>query len=52
MTLPVAIGNARVMMKSLTAGVEMIADLDVKTANLQMLFSILLTLSLAVAKFL
>ena len=52
MTLPVALGNARVMMKSLTAGVEMIADLDVKTANLQMLFSILLTLSLAVAKFL
>lgn len=52
MTLPVAIGNARLMMKSLTAGVEMIADLDVKTANLQMLFSLLLTLSLAVAKFL
>ena len=52
MTLPVAIGNARLMMKSLTAGVDMIADLDVKTANLQMLFSILLTLSLVVAKFL
>ena len=52
MTLPVAIGNARVMHKSLTAGVEMIADLDEKTAKLQMLFSILLTLSLVVAKFL
>lgn len=51
LTLPVAIGNARTMAKSLKAGVEMIADLDVKTANLQLMFSVLLTAALVVAKF-
>ena len=51
MTLPVAIGNARVMKKSLTSGVGMIADLDVKTANLQLMFSLLFVLSMVVAKF-
>lgn len=52
MTLPVAIGNARVMKKSLTSGVGMIADLDVKTANLQLMFSALFVLSMVIAKFL
>lgn len=51
MTLPVAIGNAGVMKKSLTSGVGMIADLDVKTANLQLMFSLLFMLSMVVAKF-
>ena len=51
MTLPVAIGNARTMSKSVEAGVHLIADLDVKTANLQLFFSVLLTLSFVVAKF-
>jgi 1,4-dihydroxy-2-naphthoate octaprenyltransferase len=51
MTLPVAIGNARMMSKSVEAGVHLIADLDVKTANLQLFFSVLLTLSFVVAKF-
>ena len=51
LTLPVAIGNARTMAKSLKAGVEMIADLDVKTANLQLMFSVLLTATLVAAKF-
>lgn len=51
LTLPVAIGNARTMARSLKAGVEMIADLDVKTANLQLMFSILLTAAFVVAKF-
>jgi 1,4-dihydroxy-2-naphthoate octaprenyltransferase len=51
LTLPVAIGNARTMAKSLKAGVEMIADLDVKTANLQLMFSVLLTAALVAAKF-
>lgn len=51
LTLPIAIGNARTMAKSLKAGVEMIADLDVKTANLQLMFSILLTAALVAAKF-
>jgi hypothetical protein len=39
------------MAKSLKAGVEMIADLDVKTANLQLMFSVLLTAALVAAKF-
>lgn len=51
LTLPIAIGNARTMAKSLKAGVEMIADLDVKTANLQLMFSVLLTAALVAAKF-
>lgn len=51
LTLPIAIGNARTMAKSLKAGVEMIADLDVKTANLQLMFSVLLTTALVAAKF-
>ena len=51
LTLPVAIGNARTMARSLKAGVEMIADLDVKTANLQLMFSVLLTAAFVVAKF-
>ena len=51
LTLPVAIGNVRTMARSLKAGVEMIADLDVKTANLQLMFSVLLTAAFVVAKF-
>lgn len=51
LTLPIAIGNARTMAKSLKAGVEMIADLDVKTANLQLMFSVLLTAAFVAAKF-
>ena len=51
LTLPIAIGNARTRAKSLKAGVEMIADLDVKTANLQLMFSVLLTAALVAAKF-
>lgn len=51
LTLPVAIGNARVMYRSLRAGSEIIADLDVKTANLQLMFSVLLTAALVVAAF-
>ena len=39
------------MKKSLKAGVGIIADLDVKTANLQLMFSVLLTAALVVAKF-
>ena len=51
LTLVVAIGCAQTMMKSLEGGVKMIADLDVRTANLQLLFSLLLTIALVVAKF-
>lgn len=49
MTLPVAIGCAKTMMNSVEGGVQMIADLDVRTANLQLMFSVLLTLSFIIA---
>ena len=52
MTLPVAIGCAKTMMNSVEGGLHMIADLDVRTANLQLMFSLLLTASLVVASFL
>lgn len=50
LTLPIAIGNARTMSKSLKAGSEIIADLDVRTANLQLLFSVLLAAAFFAAK--
>lgn len=51
MTLPVAIGCAKTMMNSVEGGVHMIADLDVRTANLQLMFSLLLTVSFVIARF-
>ena len=51
LTLPIAIGNARTMVKSLRAGSEIIADLDVRTANLQLLFSVFLAAAFFAAKF-
>lgn len=51
LTLPIAIGNARTMGKSLKAGSEIIADLDVRTANLQLLFSVLLAAAFFASKF-
>ena len=51
LTLPVAIASAQAMKHSLTAGPGIIADLDVKTANLQLLFSVLLTIALVIGRF-
>lgn len=51
LTLVVAIGCSQTMMKSLEGGVKMIADLDVRTANLQLLFSALLSIAFVVGKF-
>lgn len=51
MTLPVAIGCAKTMMNSVEGGTHMIADLDVRTANLQLLFSLLLTAAFVIARF-
>lgn len=51
LTLAVAIGCAKTMMHSLEGGSGVIADLDVRTANLQLMFSALLTLAFIVAKF-
>ena len=51
LSLVVAIGCAQTMMKSLEGGSHIIADLDVRTANLQLMFSALLTIAFVVAKF-
>lgn len=51
LTLPVAIACAQTMKHSLTAGAGIIADLDVKTANLQLLFSVLLTIAFVIGRF-
>ncbi|MBQ2111704.1 MAG: prenyltransferase [Bacteroidales bacterium] len=50
LTLAVAIGCAKTMMHSLEGGPIVIADLDARTANLQLMFSTLLTVALIVAK--
>lgn len=52
MTLPVAIACAQTMRNSVEGGMKMIADLDVRTANLQLMFSLLLTAAFVVARFL
>ena len=51
LTLVVAIGCAQTMMKYLDGGSELIGDLDVRTANLQLMFSALLSIAFVVAKF-
>ena len=51
MTLPVAIACAQTMKNSVEGGQHMIADLDVRTANLQLFFSLLLTVAFVVARF-
>lgn len=51
LTLPIAIGCAKTMKNSLTGGPALIADLDVRTANLQLQFSALLTISLVISRF-
>ena len=51
LTLPVAIGCAKAMKNSISGGAGVIADLDVRTANLQLMFSALLTVAFAVGKF-
>ena len=52
MTLPVAIACAKTMMKSTEGDTAAIADLDVRTANLQLMFSVLLSASFVIARFL
>lgn len=51
LTLPVAIGCAKTMLKS-PEDINIIADLDVRTANLQLLFSVLLTIAFVTARLL
>ena len=52
MALPVAIACAKTMKNSIKGGPVLIADLDVRTANLQLAFSLLLTVAFVVARFL
>lgn len=51
LTLPIAVACAKTMLNSVEGGVHLIGDLDVRTANLQLLFSLLLTIGLVVGKF-
>lgn len=51
MTLPIAIACAQTMKNAVKGGMQMIADLDVRTANLQLIFSLLLTAAFVIAKF-
>ena len=51
LTLAVAIGCAKTMMASIEGGAGIIADLDVRTANLQLMFSVLLTIAFVAGKF-
>ena len=49
LTIAVALGCASTMLKSVGQGPTLINDLDVRTANLQMMFSVLLSASFAAA---
>jgi 1,4-dihydroxy-2-naphthoate octaprenyltransferase len=51
LTIPVALGCARTMIKAAKTGSDIIADLDVRTANLQLMFSLILALTFIVSKF-
>lgn len=51
LTLPVAIACARTMMNSINGGSKVIADLDVRTANLQLMFSVLLSMAFVISRF-
>ena len=50
LTLSVAMGCSQTMMKSVKGGSSIIADLDVRTANLQLMFSVLLSAALIASK--
>ena len=48
---PIALGCSKTMMKSPEEGAELILDLDQKTAQLQMVFSLLLSIAFVISKF-
>lgn len=52
LTIPVAVGCVKLMMNSVEGGSTLIADLDARTAKLQLMFSTLLSIAFVVAKFL
>jgi 1,4-dihydroxy-2-naphthoate octaprenyltransferase len=49
--LPIALGCSRRMMRSPKGGAELILDLDQKTAQLQMVFSLLLSIAFVISRF-
>lgn len=51
MTLPVALGCAKTMVNGVEDKIELIADMDVRTANLQLMFSVLLSIAFVLARF-
>ncbi len=51
LTLPVALGCASSMAKFKNGDIRIIADLDVRTANLQLMFSLLLAVALIIGRF-
>ena len=50
-TVPIALGCAKTLLHGYNDSPEMIADLDVRTANLQLLFSLLLSVAFVAARF-
>lgn len=50
MTLPIALACAKTMVTTAGDNPQLIADLDVRTANLQLMFSVLLSVALVVAR--
>ena len=50
LTLPIAMGCGQTMIKAAKTGSNIIGDLDVRTANLQLLFSVLLSIALIASK--
>lgn len=51
MTIPVALGCSKTMMNSIEGGAHLTRDLGARTANLLHLYSVLLAVAFAVAKF-
>ena len=51
LAFPIALGCGKTMMKCPREGVDVILDLDQKTAKLQMVFSLLLTITFIISKF-
>ena len=51
MTLPIALACAKTMITTVGDNPQLIADLDVRTANLQLMFSVLLSVALIAARF-
>jgi 1,4-dihydroxy-2-naphthoate octaprenyltransferase len=47
---PIALGCSKTMMRSIVEGTDLILDLDQRTAKLQMVFSLLLSIAFVISK--